>query len=178
MFNLCSSCHGKDGGGNEELKAPPIAGLPDWYIKHQLEKFRAGFRGAHPKDIIGLHMRPIGRVLDDADLAMTATYVSAMPIVKQPSTIKGNLVKGEATFQTCLACHGAKAEGNQQLNAPPIVQSADWYLRDQLIKFKAGIRGGNPTQDPIGSGMQAISTILDDEAMKNVVAYINTLKPN
>ena len=46
-FHLCTACHGAQGQGNPELKAPSIAGLPDWYVKNQLEKFRAGTRGAH-----------------------------------------------------------------------------------------------------------------------------------
>lgn len=177
VFNLCSSCHGSDGQGNVDIKAPPIAGMPEWYLKAQLEKFRAGTRGAHPKDFVGLRMRPMGRALDDNDLALVAGYVASLPVAAQPETVKANLVKGEATYQVCVACHGAKGEGNQQLGAPPIVQSADWYLLDQLAKFKAAIRGGNPAVDPIGASMQAISTTLDEEAMKNVIAYINTLKP-
>lgn len=176
-FHLCAACHGTDGGGNQELKAPPIAGLPDWYIKNQLDKFRAGIRGAHPKDIVGLRMRPMGRHLNDEDAALMVSHVAAMPAVPQKETVKGNLVKGEGTYQTCLACHGAKGEGNQQLGAPPLVRLADWYMIDQLAKFKAGIRGGNPAADPIGATMQGIAGILDEESMKNVVAYVNTLKP-
>lgn len=177
VYGLCASCHGKHGEGNAAIKAPPIAGLPEWYVKAQLEKFRSGARASHPRDIVGLRMRPMSRTLDDADLALMSTYVSAMPVVAQPETIKGSLVKGESTYQVCQACHGPKAEGNQQLGAPPLINSADWYLYDQLVKFKAAIRGGDPAADPIGASMQGISTTLDEESMKNVVSYINALKP-
>lgn len=177
FFGMCASCHGKHGEGNATLKAPPIAGLPEWYLKAQLDKFRNGARASHPRDLVGLRMRPIGRTLDDADTVLMAGYVSALPAQPQPETIKGSLVKGEGTYQVCQACHGPKAEGNQQLGAPPLITNADWYLYDQLVKFKAAIRGGDAAVDPVGASMQGIATTLDEEAMKNVVSYINALKP-
>ena len=54
--NLCSACHGSDGGGNEALQAPPLNTLNDWYIVAQYEKFRAGIRGAHAQDLYGAQM--------------------------------------------------------------------------------------------------------------------------
>ncbi len=47
--NLCSACHGSDGGGNEALQAPPLKTLNDWYIVAQYEKFRAVFEEPMPK---------------------------------------------------------------------------------------------------------------------------------
>ena len=43
--NVCASCHGAKGEGNPAFQAPAIAGLPDWYVRGQLEAFRAGRRG-------------------------------------------------------------------------------------------------------------------------------------
>ena len=50
---VCSACHGPNGGGNQALLAPSIAGLDEWYIVLQLDKFRAGWRGFHSEDVGG-----------------------------------------------------------------------------------------------------------------------------
>ena len=41
----CTTCHGTDGRGNEGIEAPRLAGMEDWYLRRQLENFRAGIRG-------------------------------------------------------------------------------------------------------------------------------------
>ena len=41
---------GPTGQGNEQLKAPPIAGQYDWYLLAQLKKFKGGIRGTNPPD--------------------------------------------------------------------------------------------------------------------------------
>jgi cytochrome c553 len=64
-YATCLACHGPNGAGNEALKAPPIAGQSDWYLLAQLKKFKAGIRGANPKDISGGTMRPMSMTLAD-----------------------------------------------------------------------------------------------------------------
>lgn len=177
LYNLCTSCHGADGQGQQDIGAPSIAGLPEWYLTAQLDKFHGGVRGAHPKDIAGMRMRPIGRTLDDQDRKDIAAYVSKLPRPELPDVVKGSMVRGEVKFQVCQACHGAKAEGNQQVNAPPLVGGSDWYYLTQLKNFKARIRGGDPNKDPNGAAMQGIAATLDDDGMLDVVSYINALKP-
>jgi cytochrome c oxidase subunit 2 len=51
----------------------------------------------------------------------------------------------------------------------------DWYLARQLQNFKDGIRGAHPT-DYYGYQMGLMANVLQDEqAIKDLVAYINTL---
>jgi cytochrome c553 len=64
-YATCLACHGPNGAGNEALKAPPIAGQSDWYLFAQLKKFKAGIRGANPKDTSGGTMRPMAMTLAD-----------------------------------------------------------------------------------------------------------------
>jgi len=45
LYISCIACHGESDQGNKELEAPSIAGLDDWYISRQLEKFKSGHRG-------------------------------------------------------------------------------------------------------------------------------------
>ena len=54
---------------------------------------------------------------------------------------------------------------------------SDWYLVIQLEKFRTGLRGRHP-DDIYGAQMVPFSmTLPDEEAMRDVVAYINTLAP-
>ena len=70
LYGLCVHCHGEQGGGNALALAPAIAGLGEWYVKGQLEKFRSGIRGLHADDIAGLRMYPMSQMLGkDEDLA-------------------------------------------------------------------------------------------------------------
>ena len=57
LFTLCAQCHGENGAGNPVALAPAIAGLPEWFVTGQLQKFRSGGRGTHFDDISGMRMR-------------------------------------------------------------------------------------------------------------------------
>lgn len=88
----------------------------------------------------------------------------------------GDAAKGKTLFATCVACHGGGAEGNKALNAPRLAGQEDWYLVRQLKNFKDGIRGADPN-DIYGQQMAPMAQLLpDDQAIADVVAYIETLK--
>ncbi len=42
LYRLCASCHEVDASGNELVGAPAIAGMAQWSVEAQLEKFRNG----------------------------------------------------------------------------------------------------------------------------------------
>ena len=146
-------------------------------MEAQLQKFKGGLRGAHPDDVAGLRMRPMTYTLKtDADLSAVAAYVAGLPPVEPvPSLEGGDAAKGQTSYALCMACHGAAGEGNKALNGPPLNRLNDWYLLEQLEKFKAGIRGGDP-RDVNGIMMRPMAlSLADDQAMKDVIAYILTL---
>jgi len=177
LFGLCSQCHGPDGGGNQEALAPSIAGLDQWYVEAQLTKFRSGVRGMHPRDTGGLRMYPMSLWLkSDEDLAAVAAYVAGLPAARPaPQLTGGDARRGKELFTPCVACHGMDGSGNQAMKGAPIARSSDWYLLSSLQKFKAGIRGADPA-DQSGAIMRAMSsTLLDEQAMRDVVAHIMTL---
>jgi len=179
LFSLCAQCHGSDGSGNPETLAPAIGGLPAWFVTGQLQKFRNGGRGTHFDDISGMRMRPMSMWLrDDADVANVAAYVASLPRMSPAPTLTGgNVETGKQKYMPCIACHGMNGEGNQALNAPPLVGGSDWYQLTSLQKFKAGVRGTNP-KDTTGMLMRPMSmTLADEQAMKDVLAYIATLNP-
>jgi cytochrome c553 len=178
VFQLCASCHGPDGHGNPTpaIEAPSIAGLPAWYVSAQLEKFRSGQRGKHADDDAGNRMRPLAMTLEPGDVAVVADYVASLPAVKAPAHLSGgNAEKGKATFTLCMACHGPNGEGNPVTHAPPLNMASDWYLLRQLNNFKKHIRAYDPA-DAFGATMSAqAATLADEQAMKDVLAYIQTL---
>ncbi|MCC7386508.1 MAG: c-type cytochrome [Deltaproteobacteria bacterium] len=81
LFAVCTACHGPTGAGNEALKAPPITQQDDWYLLGQLQKFKAGIRGANPNDASGATMRPMAMTLAD-DQAMRNVIAYARTLAK------------------------------------------------------------------------------------------------
>ena len=177
LYGACISCHKADGSGLDVIGAPAIAGMSPWYVERQLNKFRTGIRGSHHEDIEGMRMRPMSRTLrHEADVKAVAAYVAQLAPVAADHTLDGDPKAGQALYAVCQTCHGAKAEGNVALNAPRLNDHDDWYMLNQLKKFKAGVRGSNP-KDVTGAQMAPMaSTLIDEQAMKNVIAYIQTLK--
>jgi cytochrome c553 len=77
----CLACHGEAGMGNEELNSPRLAGMSDWYMVTQLQKFRTGLRGDHPDDAIGSQMVPFAKLLpDEQSLHDVVAYINTLGI--------------------------------------------------------------------------------------------------
>ena len=177
LWEFCQQCHMQDGAGNQLYLAPTIAGLPEWYVVRQLQKFHTGVRGTNFDDISGMRMRPVGLWLkDDADMKAVAAYVASLPVVEPAPTLTGgDATRGKALYAPCTACHGPEGKGIEMLGGPPIEHQNDWYMLTQLEHFKAGIRGSNPN-DVQGAQMRPMAMLLaDQQAMKDVIAYILTL---
>jgi cytochrome c oxidase subunit 2 len=178
LFQLCAQCHGEAALGNRAVNAPSIAGLPQWYIEAQLTKFKAGGRGTHFDDLTGMQMRPMALSLETEDEIKTiAAYVAGLPPAKPvPVLTGGDPNRGKTLFAVCVACHQPDGAGNEALKAPPLTHANDWYVASSLKKFKAGIRGTN-AKDISGAMMRPMSqTLVDDQAVTDVVAYIVTLQ--
>ena len=175
--NYCMPCHAPNGTGNPANEAPGIAGLPTWYVAHQLRNFRMGVRGGHFDDIAGHRMRPMSKALmNEEAVDAVSAYVAGMPKQRlDGSVVSGDAEKGKTAFAVCSACHGANGEGNEQLHAPPLAGQDDWYMLTQLHNFKAGIRGAD-ARDTWGATMRPNAMAMDDQAMLDVVAYVKTLK--
>ena len=178
VFELCVQCHGERGEGDALALAPAIAGLGEWYVKGQLEKFRSGIRGLHADDIAGLRMYPMSQMLqNDEDLAAVSAYVANLPPTDPAPTLTGGAAaRGKARYATCAGCHGAKAEGVKPLGSA-LTRLNDWYLLSSLEKYKAGIRPADPKRDPQAAVMIGLTAVFPDtQSMKDVIAYIETLR--
>lgn len=170
----CMTCHGADGMGNEGVSAPRLAGMEPWYLKRQLESFRAGMRGTHPQDDQGREMQPMAARLSDESIADIVAWVGTWEYKPTQITFTGDVEAGKTLYTTCASCHGVEGQGNEALGAPALAGQSDWYLATQLHNFKAGYRGQD-SQDRFGSQMLAMASMLDEAAILNIVSYINTL---
>lgn len=177
---ICMACHGPEAEGQQALHAPSLRLQEDWYLQAQLEKFRAGARGAHRDDTTGSPMRLTATVLDDDKIRDVVAYVVSLGHKGLPPTqhsLAGDATRGQTLYATCAACHGADGRGNPALRAPGLAGQWDWYLARQLHKFRSGVRGSDP-RDVYGAQMAPFAKSLpDDEAIVDVIAYLRTLPP-
>ena len=176
QFAVCAACHGAAGEGNQALNGPKLAGQEGWYLRRQLEYFKAGVRGAHEDDVLGQQMAAMaGMLVDDAAIENVIAYIETLPDTPAPTTVAGDVDAGEKIYRTCGACHGVNGEGIAATKAPRQAGMSDWYLVNQLKKFRARIRGAH-SDDDYGMQMNMMAAILQtDDRVNNVVAYINTL---
>ena len=203
LFSLCAQCHGDAAEGKQNIGAPAIAGMPAWYVKEQLRKFSVGLRGKHFDDPEGMRMRPMSLWLTakrhasgeldkeraafvaegrpeklDPNIENVAAFVASLPATNPAAALTGaNVASGEASWALCGSCHGMQGEGSEPQSAPPLAGQSDWYLLKSLQKFKAMTRGYDGANDSSGAVMAGMSNVLaDEQAMKDVIAYIATLK--
>ncbi|HEY2646638.1 MAG TPA: c-type cytochrome [Candidatus Acidoferrales bacterium] len=178
VFETCVPCHNSDGSGNPAIGAPNIAGMKEWYVEEELDKFRAGIRGMQFSDVEGMRMRPMALSLaSEGDVQAVAHYVETLPPVPHAASLPGDPQAGAALFATCASCHGEQGAGNSDLKAPRIAGVDDWYLATELRKFRSGVRGTN-AKDAGGRLMRPMArTLANEDAIRNIVAYIGTLKP-
>ena len=88
----------------------------------------------------------------------------------------GDPALGQVNYALCGACHGTQGAGMQPLNAPRIAGLNARYVERQLNYFRDGVRGAHEL-DTAGSMMRPIMAALpDDTAVRNVSAYIETLR--
>jgi cytochrome c oxidase subunit 2 len=175
-YMTCAACHGQNAEGNETMNAPSLAGLPGWYIARQLAHYKKGIRGAHPDDTFGQQMAPMANMLvDEAAVRNVTAYIDTLNPTPTTGTYSGDPERGASHYNTCGACHGARAQGNQALQAPSLAGQEGWYLKRQLENFRNGVRGTHK-QDTYGHQMVLMARSLQNEkSIDDLLAYLNTL---
>ena len=174
-YAVCAACHGSQGEGLAALHAPKLSGQDPRYLKRQLQNYKLGRRGIHEDDLYGQQMAPMAATLvTDAIIDNVIAYIGTLPDTPAPATVIGDIAHGAELYVLCANCHGADGQGIPR-SAPRQAGMSDWYLLDQLKNFKQGLRGHHP-HDLHGKQMGFMArTLQDDQAMRDVVAYINTL---
>lgn len=179
LYPVCTACHGPTGLGNQAMNAPKLAGQEPWYIVKQMQLFQNGARGTAPGDMHGMQMAMMSKgpqLAGEEALQNLAAYIGTFPDADVPETVSGDVAAGKTLYTTCAACHGPAGQGVEAMAGPKLAGQSDWYLVNQLNKFKQGQRGYH-NMDHGGRQMRPmVATLVDDEAINDVVAYINTLK--
>jgi cytochrome c553 len=176
-FDYCLLCHGTNANGNYGIRAPKLSGMEPWYLARQLENFASGARGVPADDAAGHEMGPVGiRLKHEGAIDSAVKFIGTLESKRPATTVTGDVAHGRKLYEACVACHGARGEGNPALQAPALAARSDWYLVTQLVNYQKGLRGADE-RDTYGAQMRAIVTTLPDaKAITDVVAYINTLK--
>ncbi len=185
QYAICATCHGQQGeglppeGGAAPLltNGPKLAGQPSWYLERQLQYFKTRVRGGADDDDASQGMAGMSLTLsDDAAVRNVSAYIASFPDVPAQHTVTGDVENGRDIYdRNCAACHLDDGSGTWYADAPPLAGQSDWYLASQLSKFRAGIRGMH-AEDDYGEQMVFMATAMaDEEEIRDVVAYINTL---
>jgi cytochrome c553 len=82
VYHKCLACHGKKAEGSYLKKAPALVHFEDWYLVQQLQNFKSGRRGGHPKDSLSQSMVNITKGLSDTELPDVTVYIKSLNVTK------------------------------------------------------------------------------------------------
>lgn len=192
IFKSCIVCHGQNGEGNKEIRAPQIIERQTWYLRNQLLKFKNKERGYGLKDdkeflkdavehekIHGSTsayiendpnsklMHPLMGLMNEDDIESVIAYLATLKTDKEVEGIKGNARNGKKLYVSCSRCHGKNAEGNKKIGAPKLTNQHGWYLFEQLKDFRMGWRGTH-RQDQSGKAMRTHSDNHQNHAVVDI----------
>jgi cytochrome c553 len=172
----CAACHQLDGLADPSGAFPQLAGQNGWYLYSSLRNFA---EGARTSDIMG----PVARELDDPQMQAVSRFYAGRPLSKtfphlgldQAVVDKGATLASSGLpaqgVPGCTSCHGDNANPAGPLY-PALAGQPAVYLRDQLIRFKAGQRQGDPMRV-----METIAGKLSDQQIDDAAAYYASLQP-
>jgi cytochrome c oxidase subunit 2 len=185
-YAVCLACHGANGQGSDPQNGadptgqngPKLAGQAGWYLRRQIANFKGGLRGS--QDLITQQMAAMSAVLTTpGTIEDVIAYIGTFPDEPAETSIVGDVERGRDLYTTCGLCHGKDGHGNWNSNAPRLAGMSDWYLERQLNLFRAedpAARRGGHADDIYGDQMNMLAGLLKDEnAINDVIAYINTL---
>lgn len=171
-IGTCATCHGPQ--GNSILpKYPVLAGQNAKYLAAQLHAFKDKTRG--DPDALG-YMWGMAEPLSGDSIAALADYYSRKTPRAGPAAPPQLLERGKDIYlngkadkgiPACAACHGAKAEGND--NFPRLSSQHAQYLIKQLRSFQSNLRNV--------AIMHGVAQSLKTDEMSAVAAYLQSLGP-
>lgn len=140
LFARCEFCHRKEGAGRTNGWTPRLAGQHASVLLKQVADIRSG-RRANPE------MQPLvlPAVLPLAQIADVVAYLQALPV--SPDNGKGpgrQLERGQQLYtKDCVACHGARGEGDAARFVPAVAAQHYEYLLRELVAIRDGTRGNS-----------------------------------
>jgi cytochrome c553 len=138
LFTMCADCHRKDASGRANGVFPRLAGQHASVLIKQLSDIRGGRRN-NPS------MQPLASGLDRADIGDLAAYLQSLPIGDKNGKGPGAAVtRGRQLYERdCVACHGAKGEGEAAKFYPMVAAQHYRYLLREVTSIRDGDRGNS-----------------------------------
>lgn len=164
----CSPCHGSGAAGSRSY---PNLNDDDWLWGGKItdieRTIRFGIRSGHPEARVNdMPSFVQSGMLTSAQASDAADYVLSL------SGQTGNaaaIKHGEAVFaQNCVACHGDKGTGNQQLGAPNLTDGI-WLYGDDKASIVTAITNGRR------GVMPAWDERLDSATIKELAVFVHSL---
>jgi cytochrome c553 len=158
----CRSCHLHDGSGRPDGSIPRLAGQRRVVLENKLYRLRAGTMHLPVMD-------PYARTLLPEEVGEIASYLSKLPEIEiAPSAASDERrARGAALYaEHCVACHGARGEGNDGVLASRLCGQYAGYLGRRLEEAAAGTRG---TADAI---MQGVVDTVSVEDLGLIVTWL------
>jgi cytochrome c553 len=166
----CMACHAADGGGQAAAGFPRLAGLPQAYLRKQLDDFANGSRS-------NATMQPVASALNDAERDALASYYSKLPMPNTPAATppSGNTAPLAQTLAlrgrwsnglpACQQCHGPGGVGVGE-HFPPLAGQSSMYLSNELRAWQQGSRRNDPLQL-----MQTVASKLSEADIAAISAW-------
>ncbi len=141
----CTPCHGKQGGGVDNVRYPRLAGKPAQYLYNQLVAFREGRRKYAPMNYL------LAYLPDPYLQKMAEYYATARVPFEPPSPPKVSqdvLRRGQQLVSNgdpgkeipaCAACHGPDLSGREP-GIPGLIGLRAEYISTQLGAWRYGTR--------------------------------------
>ncbi len=171
VVNHCLTCHST----KEMQRGPLLEGLEEWYLDESIDRFKAGHRGTHPKDVQGLLMYSAVKDLPEDDIKQAIEWFAGQKRPQIKAYVKGDIDKGKVLYkERCFGCH-EHTMGKFFSRSPDLYKLEDWYLLSQLRAFKKGWRGSE-TEDNHGASMKVAVDDMNDQDFKDVTAYLATFQ--
>jgi cytochrome c553 len=116
----CAFCHTPTGQGRPENSA--LAGLPEAYIKEQLEAFRSGQRPPIGPDVYAPSrgMQAVAAALTDEEIDASAKYFSQQKLARRHYVVEGiNIPRAEPAFWVYKEVDGTEDLGERLIEVAP-----------------------------------------------------------
>ena len=160
FLNDCAQCHGSDAGGS---KGFPNLRDTDWLYGGAPERIRESITNGRN----GI-MPAFGPMLGDEGVRNVAAYVRSLSGLPSDG-LRAQV--GKAVFaQTCAACHGADAKGNQEVGAPNLTAQT-WLYGSTEATIMETIRNGRGQASAV-TRMPAHKDRLDAGKIQLLAAYV------
>lgn len=165
----CGACHGATGQSSAP-NFPRLAGQNEVYLAKQLRDFASGDRKSPM-------MKEKVALMDDRMIRSMAALYAQQPPSNTPSGDTQLMAVGQFVYErgnpyaglpACQSCHGALAQGTQQL--PRLAGQHPAYLAQQLRSFHKETRSND------GVAMKFVSSRMSDLEIQAVVTYLGNIK--